>query len=100
MKVSFVIVNYNRREELIFTLSKTKELIKEDNNDYEIIVVDNASTDGSADAIKKHFPDVILIENPVNTGAPAWNLGFEKAKGDYFIILDDDSHMSLAWKRH
>ncbi len=98
MKASFVIVNYNRREELIFTLSKTKELIKEDDNDYEIIVVDNASTDGSADAIKNHFPDVILIENPVNTGAPAWNLGFEKAKGDYFIIIDDDSHIDFGLK--
>lgn len=96
MKASFVIVNYNRREELLFTVGKTKELIKEDDNDYEIIVVDNASIDGSADAIKKHFPDVILIENPVNTGAPAWNLGFEKAKGDYFIILDDDSHIEFG----
>jgi len=98
MKASFVIVNYNRREELLFTVGKTKELIKEDDNDYEIIVVDNASTDGSADAIKKHFPDVVLIENPVNTGAPAWNLGFEKAKGDYFIIIDDDSHIDFGLK--
>lgn len=93
MRASFVIVNYNRREELLITISKTIELIKNNFTDYEIVLVDNASTDGSAEAIKQHFPAVNLIENKVNTGAPAWNLGFEAAKGNYFIILDDDSHI-------
>src|ERR1700712_1523234 len=93
MKASFVIVNYNRKNELLTTIEKTKELISNDPAQYEIVVVDNASADGSAAAVKATFPDVILIENPVNTGAPAWNLGFAKAKGDYFIIIDDDSHV-------
>ncbi|MDB5249661.1 MAG: glycosyltransferase [Segetibacter sp.] len=93
MKASFVIVNYNRKSELLMTLSKTVELIANNATEYEIVVVDNASTDGSADAVKVQFPTVVLIENPVNTGAPAWNLGFARAKGDYFIILDDDSHI-------
>jgi GT2 family glycosyltransferase len=93
MKASFVIVNYNRKEEILLTLTKTKKTIDETPGEFELIVVDNASTDGSAAAIKEKFPYVVLIENPVNTGAPAWNLGFEKAKGNYFIILDDDSHI-------
>jgi len=93
MKASFVIVNYNRKEEVLLTITKTKELIKNDPGNYEIIIVDNASSDGSASAVKLDFPEVILIENPINTGAPAWNLGFKKAKGDYFIIIDDDSHI-------
>ena len=93
MRASFVIVNYNRKDEILLTISKTKELIKDDASNYEIVVVDNASTDGSAAEIKQKFPEVVLIENPVNTGAPAWNLGFEKAIGKYFIILDDDSHI-------
>ena len=93
MRASFVIVNYNRKDEILLTISKTKELIKDDASNYEIVVVDNASTDGSAAEIKQKFPEVVLIENPVNTGAPAWNLGFEKATGKYFIILDDDSHI-------
>ena len=92
MRASFVIVNYNRKAELMTTIEKTKEVINH-NPDYEIVVVDNASTDGSAAAIKERFPDVVLIENPVNTGAPAWNLGLARAKGDFFIILDDDSHL-------
>jgi GT2 family glycosyltransferase len=92
MRASFVIVNYNRKVELLLTISRTRQMLN-NSPDYEIVVVDNASIDGSAAAVRAQFPDVVLIENPVNTGAPAWNLGFEKAKGDYFIILDDDSHI-------
>lgn len=93
MKASFVLVNYNRREELLITIAKTKELISTIPHDFEIVIIDNASTDGSAQAVKDHHPDVVLIENRVNTGAPAWNLGFAKARGEYFIIIDDDSHI-------
>lgn len=93
MRASFVIVNYNRRDELLLTISKTKDIIKTTSGEFEIVIVDNASSDGSAQAVKAQHADVILIENEVNTGAPAWNLGFAKAKGEYFIILDDDSHM-------
>ena len=93
MKASFVIVNYNRKEELLVTIAKTKLIIKNQEADFEIIIVDNASNDESAAAVKALYNDVIVIENKVNTGAPAWNLGFAQAKGKYFIILDDDSHM-------
>lgn len=92
MRASFVIVNYNRKDELLKTISKTKQLIK-DNPDYEIVIVDNASVDGSADAVETTFPDVTIIRKAKNIGAPAWNEGFEKAKGKYFIIIDDDSHI-------
>lgn len=92
MKASFVIVNYNRKNELLSTVAATKRLIGS-SNDYEIIVIDNASTDGSSIAVRQAYPDVILIENIINTGAPAWNLGFEIARGEYFIILDDDSQI-------
>ena len=93
MKISFVIVNYNRQDELLTTIAKSKKTIDETPGNFEIVIVDNASTDGSVAAIKAQHPDVVLIENPVNTGAPAWNLGFAKATGDYFIVLDDDSHI-------
>jgi GT2 family glycosyltransferase len=93
MKASFVIVNYNRKHELLHTIAATQQLINADRHNYEIIVVDNASTDGSAQAIKQQYSDVILIENQVNTGAPAWNEGFARAKGQYMIILDDDSQI-------
>jgi GT2 family glycosyltransferase len=93
MYASFVIVNYNRKNELLVTITKTKELIENYTKQYEIVIVDNGSTDGSAEAVEVNFPDVVLIANKVNIGAPAWNFGFAKAKGDYFIIIDDDSHV-------
>lgn len=93
MKASFVIVNYNRKDELLITIDKTKELIKPYKEGYEIVIVDNGSTDGSAEAVKNAYPDVVLIASKINTGAPAWNDGFDIAKGDYFIIIDDDSHI-------
>lgn len=93
MRASFVIVNYNRKDELLITISKTKELVSRTQGDFEIVVVDNGSADGSIHAVESQFPEVVLIKNPVNTGAPAWNLGFEKAKGKYLIIIDDDSHI-------
>jgi len=96
MKASFVIVNYNRKDELLLTLSKTRELIRESESDFEIVVVDNASTDNSAEEVKLKFSEVLLIQNEINAGAPAWNIGFEKAGGDYFIILDDDSHIEYG----
>jgi GT2 family glycosyltransferase len=96
MHASFVIVNYNRKEELLLTINKTKDLIQNYDEDYEIVVVDNGSTDGSAEAVKSSFPEVVLIAEKVNIGAPAWNLGFAKAKGDYFIIIDDDSHIETG----
>jgi GT2 family glycosyltransferase len=93
MKASFIIVNYNRKEELRLTLTKSIQLSAMHKDDYEVIVVDNASADGSKEMVKEEFPSTTLIENHVNIGAPAWNLGFENAKGEYFIILDDDSHL-------
>jgi GT2 family glycosyltransferase len=93
MNASFVIVNYNRREELLITLAKTQNLIKDSKANYEIVVVDNGSTDQSAEAVSANFPDVVLIAKKNNIGAPAWNEGFAIAKGDYFIIIDDDSHV-------
>lgn len=93
MKASFVIVNYNRKDELLITIGKTYNLITNSSIDFEIVVVDNGSTDGSAAAVAEKYPGVVLIAKKVNIGAPAWNDGFLKAKGDYFIIIDDDSHI-------
>lgn len=96
MYASFVIVNYNRKNELLLTIDKTKELIRDSPNTFEIVIVDNGSIDGSAAAVAEKHPDVVLIANKENVGAPAWNFGFEKAQGDYFIILDDDSHIETG----
>jgi GT2 family glycosyltransferase len=59
----------------------------------DVIVVDNASHDGSAAMVRDEFPQVHLIERATNVGAPAWNDGFAIARGDYVLILDDDCYL-------
>ncbi len=87
MDISFIIVNWN-------TADLLKNAIRSIKNDYsfEIIVVDNASTDGSVGMLKKEFPDVFMIENSVNMGfAGAVNQGIGVAVGDYVILLNSDA---------
>jgi GT2 family glycosyltransferase len=57
-----------------------------------VIVVDNASNDGSAEMVKLEFPDVQLIQLEKNIGIAGWNEGFKVAKGEYVLVLDDDSY--------
>ncbi|PKC52420.1 nucleotide-diphospho-sugar transferase, partial [Rhizophagus irregularis] len=79
---------WNRKEDVRESLTRIAE-IEYDN--YEVIVVDNASTDGTQELVKTEFPHVNLIEMSENVGIKAYNVGFEQAKGDYIIIIDDDS---------
>lgn len=90
MDVSIIIVNYNTKELLkncinsIYTHTKDIE--------FEIIVSDNGSIDGSIEMIKKEFPDVILIENNANLGfGTANNKGLKIAKGKYIFYLNSDT---------
>jgi len=53
--------------------------------------VDNNSDDGTAEAIVKLFPQVLLLKTTSNIGIGAYNIGFAAAKGEYILILDDDS---------
>lgn len=90
MKLSTVIVNYNTRDKLARAL---ESLITAGGvPSHEIIVVDNASTDGSAALVQERFPRVRLIE----PGANRWfsggnNLGIRAAQGDYVHILNPDT---------
>jgi GT2 family glycosyltransferase len=60
----------------------------------EIIVVDNASTDGSVDMVRAEFPAVTLIANPTNAGFPAANnLGIEAAQGRHVLLLNPDTEV-------
>ena len=92
MKLSFVILNFNREKELLQTLEKTQHLMT-GRNGFEIIVVDNASSDNSVTTVKSNYPHVQIIERKKNIGIAGWNDGFEAAKGEYLIVLDDDSNI-------
>lgn len=56
-----------------------------------VILVDNGSADGTPAFVRRHFPDVEVVEAGVNLGAPARNLGVELAKTPYVAFADDDS---------
>jgi glycosyltransferase involved in cell wall biosynthesis len=58
-----------------------------------VIVVDNASDDGSASMVEREFPEVRLIRRTTNCGVSGWNDGFAKAEGDWVLALDDDCYL-------
>lgn len=87
--VTVNILSYNRKDELRNTLTKVYD---EDYKNIEVIVVDNASTDGSAEMVDKEFPEVKLIKMEKNIGIAGWNEGFKIAKGEFVLVLDDDSY--------
>ena len=88
--ITIVIVNYNVREFLEQALISVKKALTKIPS--EIIVVDNASIDGSVMMIKQRFPDIKLIESKRNLGFSAGNnLAIQKAKGDYVVLLNPDT---------
>ena len=90
MNVSIIIVNWNTKGLLRDCLTSVYE--RAGDVDYEIIVIDNASTDGSAGMVKNDFRQVILIENSENRGfAAANNQGMVVAKGRYVLLLNSDT---------
>jgi GT2 family glycosyltransferase len=87
-KTSVIIVNYNTCELLKKCLQNLVDL----NESLEIIVVDNASTDGSADMVRIDFADVKLFALDKNAGlSVASNIGLDNAKGEYILYLGSDA---------
>jgi GT2 family glycosyltransferase len=100
--LSILIVNWNTRSFLHACLTSIFGFPPRD--PYEVVVVDNASKDGSAAMVREQFPDVKLIESPVNSGYAAGNnLAFEHAAGDFLLtlnpdtVLEDDS-LQKSWE--
>jgi len=90
MDVSVIIVNYNTCEITNNCLKSIIDQTKEVR--YEVIVIDNCSSDGSVEMIKQEFPQFILIENMDNLGfGRANNLGIRNARGKYLFILNSDT---------
>ncbi|NUM32002.1 MAG: glycosyltransferase family 2 protein [Bacteroidetes bacterium] len=94
-KVSIVILNFNTR----FFLEKLIPfLIKTDYDNFEIIVADNASIDGSADFIKEFYPEIKLICFDENYGfAGGYNKALEQIESDYFVLLNSDVEVTQNW---
>jgi len=91
--VTVIVLTYNRRDEVIFTVEKLKSIKQTLPFELEIIVVDNASTDETSTSVLVSDPEVILISKTKNNGVAGWNDGFLIASQPYFLVLDDDSHL-------
>lgn len=85
MKISIIIISWNTKSLLRDCLNSLK-------GNEEIIVVDNASSDGSPQMVQKEFPKVKLIKNQKNLGfGAANNQGIKVASGDYLLLLNSDT---------
>lgn len=89
-QVSIIIVNYNTRQILEACILSIYQHTH--NISFEIIVVDNASTDDSVEIIHRKFPEVKLISSPINLGfGKANNLGVKQCQGEYLFFLNSDT---------
>lgn len=89
MKLSIIILNYKTRGLLRQCLKGLLQHLP--NVEHEILVVDNASHDGTADMIVREFPGVICIETERNLGfGGGMNVGIQKAHGEYILLLNTD----------
>jgi GT2 family glycosyltransferase len=93
--VSVIILNYNAGK----LLSECIESVLEtDYENFEVIVVDNASKDNSVNICKEKFNSVKIIENEKNLGyCEGNNVGIRKAKGEYVVILNPDTIVEKNW---
>ncbi len=94
-KVSIIIVNYNG---LHFMRELLESVRHQSYRDYEVILVDNASRDGSADFIRENYDWVRLLELRENVGfAEGNNAGARVANGDYLALLNPDTVVDECW---
>ncbi len=93
--VSVVIVNYNGRHHLERCLPALAETV---GVEFETIVVDNGSGDGSVDWLRERFPDVRVLALDANSGfGEANRLGVEAARGGYIAFLNNDTVVNAEW---
>ena len=93
--VSVVIVNWNGRRYLEGCLSS---VLSQTYPHFEVILVDNGSTDSSVEFVSQTFPQIRLIENHKNMGfAAGSNMGIKVAKGDYIATINNDAQADRRW---
>ena len=92
---SIIIVSLNGGPVIARALN---HVLASDYEDFEVIVVDNGSTDDLAQVVRTQFPRVRLIQSPVNLGfAGGNNLGLRAVQGDILVLLNDDTEVRPGW---
>lgn len=93
--VSIVIPHWNGKQ---FLQPCLDSLRAQTYSSVEVIVADNASTDGSQEYIRTHYPEIRLIELPENRGfTGACNAGMQAAEGDIVVLLNNDTEVDPNW---
>ena len=93
--VSIIIVNWNGCAHLEECLDS---LVAQTFRDFEVVLVDNGSTDGSESFVRERYPWVKLVPLGKNTGfATGNNCGFENSRGEYLVTLNNDTRVEPDW---
>jgi len=92
--ISIVIINYNGKEYLLDCLDS---VFKTTNCNYEVLLIDNNSSDNSSELCKEKYPEIRLFCNKQNLGMAARNKGIDEAKGDFMVFLDADTIVHPNW---
>jgi len=94
-RVRVVVVNWNSRDLLSACLAS---LHRQTYTDFQVIVVDNGSSDGSVDFVREHFQHTDFIGLPENQGfSRASNAGIERARAEYIAMLNNDAEADPEW---
>ncbi|SFO41713.1 Glycosyltransferase, GT2 family [Geodermatophilus obscurus] len=86
-RVAVVVITHQRRDEVMLALSRLLALPERPH----VVVVDNGSTDGTAEAVAERFPAVELVASPENLGAIGRNVGIARLSTPYVAFCDDDT---------
>lgn len=97
-KVSVIIPNYNHAR---FLEQRIETVLNQTYQDFEVILLDDASTDDSLDIINRYYinPKITILINKENSGSPflQWKRGVEIAKGEYIWIAESDDYSELTF---
>jgi N-acetylglucosaminyl-diphospho-decaprenol L-rhamnosyltransferase len=92
--ITVVVVSFNTRERLLACLDALESRVTVP---HHVVVVDNASADGSAAAVRGRFPRATVIENAENVGfSRANNQGLRRGQGEYALILNSDAEVAAG----
>ena len=95
-KIAVVIINYNGEKYLKKFLPSVVNF--SDKKLSEIFIIDNNSSDGSINFIKKNYSKIKLIQNDKNYGyAKGYNIGLKKIKSEYIVLLNNDVEVTENW---
>lgn len=94
-EMSVIVVNWNGKHFLEDCLSALR---RQTFCDFETILVDNGSNDGSVEYVRNHFPELELVSLQENTGFTGANIaGYARAKGDLIVLLNNDTEVDSFW---